>query len=212
MKRFLWFLPFLAGCVPQRFEEIPTREIDTTFAGASSLKAYARVSIGGFRQSGGFDAQIVWRAPRDLRVRTSYFEFTVYEDRFQLWLPDDRRFITGSVEDFRNSEHGELYHLFTAVLPVRPRFLAYVSRPPWNFALTREATYRFRHVTPVDRTNSTLVQYDELRDGIPVRLVARQGKKFLRLKLIRTTRDGEIPDSLFTMVPPEGATREKFRP
>ncbi len=212
MKHFLLLLPFLAGCGQLRFEEIPTGELSGTFEEITSLKAYARVSIGGFRQSGGFDAQILWSAPGNLRVRTSHFEFTAFEDRFQLWMPDEERFITGSVEDFRKSDHGELYHLFKAVLPARPRFIAYIKRGPWNFGLTREAVYRFRHTTPVDRKNSTLVQYDEMRDGIPIRLVVRQGKKFLRLKLIKTTRNKEIPEDRFTMSPPEGAKQEEFRP
>ena len=42
--------------------------------------------------------------------------------------------------------------------------------------------------------------------------IHEKGKKFLRLKLIKTTRNKEIPEDRFTMSPPEGAKQEEFRP
>jgi len=208
----LLFLTLLAGCTPQKFEDIPTREISDVFKEVQSLKAYARVSIGGFDQSGSFNAQIVWRAPRDLRVRTSYFEFSSIGDRFQLWLPDEERFITGSVEEFRNSNHGELLHLFSAALPQKPHFIAFLSRPRWNYGITEEATYRFKGATPVDRKDNAYVRYEEVRDGIARDLLVRQNGKSLRLRLLKMTQDKKIPDELFTMIPPEGAKLEEYRP
>jgi hypothetical protein len=212
VRYFLLSLALLAGCTPQRYEDIPTREISQAFVKVTSLKAYARVSIGGFDQSGSFNAQIVWRAPRDLRVRTSYFEFSTIGDRFQLWLPDEERFITGSVDEFRNSDHGELFHLFTAALPRKPTFIAFISRPPWNYGITEKATYRFDEATPVDRKDVAYVRYEEVRDGIPRDLLVRQNGKSLRLRLLKMTQDKTIPDELFTMIPPEGAKLEAYRP
>lgn len=212
MRYLLLSLALLAGCTPQKYEDIPTQEISQAFAEVRSLKAYARVSIGGFDQSGSFNAQIVWRAPRDLRVRTSYFEFSTIGNQFQLWLPDEERFITGSVDEFRNSDHGELFHLFSAVLPRKPDFIAFISRPRWNYGITEEAIYRFDQAIPVDRKDHAYVRFEEVREGIARDLLVRQNGKSLRLRLLKMTQDETIPDEIFTMIPPEGAKLEEYRP
>ncbi|MBI2900755.1 MAG: hypothetical protein HYY17_11275 [Planctomycetes bacterium] len=200
--------------MPQRPQDIPTAKLDAAFAEVTTMKAFVHATIHGFEKSGGFDAQVVWRAPFDLRVRSSRFEFACGEGRFQLWIPDEKKFIRGSLDDFRKSERGALIHLFQGVLPRRPKFIAFASKDLHFYGIAEDSVVRFSGTTPVDRTGAVHVRYEEMADGVPVQVVARTDSKALHVAMDPTKLKTNVPvrDELFEMSPPEGAIVEEFSP
>lgn len=214
MKKLLPLL-LAAGCAERRPEDIPTAGIDASLAEVKTMKAFVHASIHGFEKDGGFDAQVVWRAPSDLRVRCTYFEFACGNGKFQLYTPEDRKFVRGSIADFRKSSRGALIQLFEAVLPRRPAFFAYASHDAYFYAVAEDSVVRFRGTTPVDRHwVGVHAKYEEVTEGVPLQVTARMGQKVLNVSLDRAKLKTNVPvrDDLFEMAPPEGVTIEDFRP
>lgn len=213
MNRLLPVL-LLAGCGEPRLEEIPTSKLASALADVKTLKAPVLASIHGFEKSGGFQAQIVWRAPYDFRVRCSHFEFASGGGKFQLWLPDDNKFLRGSLEDFRKSARGELFVLFDAVLPRRPAFFAYAARDGSFYGIADDAVVRFGDSTPLERFGTVRVRYESVHAGVPVGLVAWSGERTLHLAIDveKMKIDGPVRDELFEMSPPDGSIVEEFHP
>lgn len=213
MRRLLPLL-LLAGCAERRTEDIPSEKMDAAFAETTSLKAYVRAGIHGFEKSGGFDAQIVWRAPRDLRVRCSHFEFASFQEKFQLWLPDENKFIHGTLEAFRKSAQGMLFWLFDACLPHKPKFFAFAAREKVFYGVADDCVVRFAGVTPIDRYDTVHVKYEEFHQGVPVTLIARKAEKALHISIDREKMKTNVPvkDETFVLQVPEGAVVEEFKP
>ncbi len=214
MTRLLPSLLLLVGCGERRFDDIPTSKLAAAFADAKTLKAPILASLHGFEKSGGFQAQLVWRAPYDLRVRCSHFEFASGGGKFQLWLPDDNKFLRGSLEDFRKSEKGALFLLFDAALPRRPAFFAYAARDGSTYGIADDAVVRFDHSTPLERFGAVRVRYEAVHAGVPVTLVAWSGDRTLHLSIDaeRMKIDAPVREDLFEMAPPDGAIVEEFTP
>ncbi|GEM_PF-5349610 len=213
MRRAIPWVVLLA-CAEKRPEEIPTARLSGSFAEVKTLRAFAHASIHGFAKSGAFDAQVVWRAPSDLRVRTSHFEFACGQGRFQLWIPDENKFIRGAVEDFRKSERGTLITLFEAILPRRPEFFAFASDGGYFYGIAEDSVVRFRGPTPIDRHGAAHLKYEEIHEGVPVQVVARMGERSLHVAMDPSKLKVNTPvrEELFQMAPPEGATVEEYRP
>lgn len=213
MRRLLPLL-LLAGCAERRPDDIPSEKMDAAFADATSLKAYVQAGIHGFEQSGGFKAQVVWRAPHDLRVRCEHFEFACLNGKFQLYITDEKRFIYGTLDAFRKSERGMLFWLFDACLPRKPKFFAFASRDKSFYAIADDCVVRYAGVTPIDRYDTVHVKYEEFHQGVPVTLIARKAEKALHIAIDREKLklNAAVGDSTFQLEPPEGAIVEEFKP
>jgi hypothetical protein len=204
----------LACQQPGSAPDIPADKLRDSFADVTTMKAYVKAGIRGFKENGTFDAQVVWRAPRDLRVRCSYFEFASGKGRFQLWLPDENKFLRGTLDDFRKSERGALFYLFDAALPRRPEFFAYAWRDGWFWGIADDAFVRFNGTTPIERVNGATVRYAEFHQGVPISLEAQAGGKAISLYYEKEKLKLNVPvqDAHFELEPPDGAIIEDFKP
>jgi hypothetical protein len=214
VRRALLLSLLLAGCAERRFEDIPARKMDGAFAEVATLKAYVLAGIHGFETSGGFDAQIVWRAPHDLRVQCSHFQFASLDGRFQLWIPDEQKMIHGTLEAFKRSEKGMMFWLFEACLPRKPKFFAFASRDRYHYGITDDGVVRYAGTTPIDRTDIVHVKYEDFHQGVPVQLIARKAEKSLHIAFDREKLKINVPvrDEVFRLQVPEGAVVEEFKP